>query len=67
MFTSCPCTHRYTFRYTVQSTQTLGGGHIRFAYPMYTLKLYTTSVQAKISNAVNTGVKTWLDETKFVF
>ena len=23
--TSCLCTHRYTFRYTVQSTQTLGG------------------------------------------
>ena len=27
----------------------------------------TTSVQAKITNAVNTGVNTWLGETKFVF
>ena len=42
--TSCLCTHRYTFRYTFQSTQTLGGCHIRFAYPMYTLKLYTMFV-----------------------
>ena len=42
--TICLCTHRYTHRYTVQSTQTLEVGHIRFAYPMYTLKLYTVFV-----------------------
>ena len=29
--------------------------------------MVTTSVQAKITKSVNTGVKTWLGETKFVF